>query len=281
MKDYVVEPPDVLLVEVLEALPGRPISGERLVRPDGKISLGFYGDVYVAGLTIPEVKEKIILQVRKFVSDETLGILEVDNESNELKLDANGKPIPIKNLRDCDRVFVDVTAYNSKAYYILGEVVTPGRLPVTGRDTILDAVNYAGGLTPRANHDNVVLYRQAKGGALQKLHVDLDQIMMGDDLSTNYQLEPGDRLVVPPLARPAPDASRTDFEQPATAAARRPGLPLQFNRHDTKPPTGRDQPPQATFGVAEQATLRRLEQRLGEVERKLDLILKALEPKAP
>ena len=53
MPDYVVEPPDLLLVEVLEALPGRPISGERLVRPDGKISLGFYGEVYVAGLTIP------------------------------------------------------------------------------------------------------------------------------------------------------------------------------------------------------------------------------------
>ena len=59
MPEYVVEPPDLVLVEVLEALPGRPISGERLVRPDGKISLGFYGEVYVAGLTIPEVKEKI------------------------------------------------------------------------------------------------------------------------------------------------------------------------------------------------------------------------------
>ncbi|HZW34527.1 MAG TPA: sigma-70 family RNA polymerase sigma factor, partial [Isosphaeraceae bacterium] len=48
---YVVDPPDMLLVEVLEALPGRPISGERLVRPDGKISLGFYGEISVAGLT--------------------------------------------------------------------------------------------------------------------------------------------------------------------------------------------------------------------------------------
>src|SRR4051812_3154481 len=51
MPEYVVEPPDLILVEVLEALPGRPISGERLVRPDGKISLGFYGELYVAGLT--------------------------------------------------------------------------------------------------------------------------------------------------------------------------------------------------------------------------------------
>ena len=76
MPDYVVEPPDLVLVEVLEALPGRPISGERLVRPDGKISLGFYGDVYVAGLTIPEMKEKIVLHLRKFLTDEVLGLVE-------------------------------------------------------------------------------------------------------------------------------------------------------------------------------------------------------------
>ena len=48
MPDYVVEPPDILIVEVLESLPGRPITGERLVKPDGKISLGFYGEIYVA-----------------------------------------------------------------------------------------------------------------------------------------------------------------------------------------------------------------------------------------
>ena len=78
MPDYVVEPPDLILVEVLEALPGRPISGERLVRPDGKISLGFYGDVYVAGLTLPEVKEKIVLHLRKYLTDEVLGLVEID-----------------------------------------------------------------------------------------------------------------------------------------------------------------------------------------------------------
>ena len=33
----IIEPPDIIVIEVLEALPGRPISGERLVRPDGTI----------------------------------------------------------------------------------------------------------------------------------------------------------------------------------------------------------------------------------------------------
>src|SRR4051812_15176278 len=34
-----IDPPDILIVEVHEALPGQPITGERLVRPDGSISL--------------------------------------------------------------------------------------------------------------------------------------------------------------------------------------------------------------------------------------------------
>ena len=46
---HTIEPPDHIVVEVLEGLPGLPITGERLVRPDGTISLGFYGDIHVRG----------------------------------------------------------------------------------------------------------------------------------------------------------------------------------------------------------------------------------------
>lgn len=189
MPDYVVEPPDLILVEVLEALEGRPISGERLVRPDGKITLGFYGEVYVAGLTIPEVKEKIVLHLRKYLSDELLGLFEEDPKT--------GKPIPI-DPKDTDRVFVDVTAYNSKNYYVLGDVGAPGKLPITGNETVLDAIQYAGGLLPTAAPQNIRLVRPAPAGACceQLLPVNLAAITSGGDPATNYQLMPGDRLVV-------------------------------------------------------------------------------------
>ncbi len=149
MPDYVVEPPDLLLVEVLEALPGRPISGERLVRPDGRITLGFYGEVYVAGLTLPEVKEKIVLHLRKYINDEILGLVQVDSETGVPKRDSSGQYI-LKDPKDTDRIFVDVTAYNSKNYYVLGDVLIPGKLPITGNETVLDALEYAGGLLPTA-----------------------------------------------------------------------------------------------------------------------------------
>jgi polysaccharide biosynthesis/export protein len=189
MPDYIVEPPDLIIVEVLEALPGRPISGERLVRPDGKISLSFYGEVYVAGLTIPEVKEKIVLHLRKFITDQTLGLIAQDPDGNIIK-----KVDP----RDTDRVFVDVTAYNSKNYYILGDVLVPGKLPVTGNETVLDALQYAGGLLPTAAPNNIRLVRPAPPGACceQNLPVNLSAITSGGDPTTNYQMMPGDRLVV-------------------------------------------------------------------------------------
>jgi polysaccharide export outer membrane protein len=189
MPDYVLEPPDLVIVEVLEALPGRPISGERLVRPDGKISLGFYGDVYVAGLTVPEAKEKIILHLRKFMTDELLGLYQENPQT--------GQQEPVEP-RDSQTVFIDVTAYNSKNYYVLGDVLIPGKVPVTGNETVLDAINLAGGLMPTAAPQNIRLVRPAPPGACceQVLPINLAAITSGGDPTTNYQLMPGDRIIV-------------------------------------------------------------------------------------
>jgi polysaccharide biosynthesis/export protein len=197
MPDYVLEPPDLLIVEVLDALPGRPISGERLVRPDGKISLGFYGEVYVAGLTMPEVKEKIVLHLRKHLTDTALGLVAVDETGNP-EIDPKTNKTKLIEPRDSAMVFVDVTAYNSKNYYVLGDVLITGKLPITGNETVLDAINYAGGLMPTAAPQNIRLVRPAPPGACceQVLPVNLAAITSGGDPTTNYQLMPNDRIVV-------------------------------------------------------------------------------------
>ncbi|HEX8200557.1 MAG TPA: polysaccharide biosynthesis/export family protein [Isosphaeraceae bacterium] len=185
---YTVEPPDLIRVEVLEALPGRPISGERLVRPDGTISLDFYGDIYVAGLTTAEVKEKVIIHMRNFLSDASLGLVEEDE---------NGQVQAVPPARS-DRVFVDVSSYNSKAYYVQGDVAQPGRLPITGNETVLDAINFAGGLLPTAATQDIRLVRPAPPGACcqQVLPVNFAAIVNAGDTTTNYQLLPGDRVVI-------------------------------------------------------------------------------------
>jgi polysaccharide export outer membrane protein len=180
------EPPDILLVEVLEALAGRPITGEALVRPDGTISLGFYGAIHVRGLTVPQIKTKVVLHLRQFLSDETLGLVGLDQYGDDILI------MPA----DSDRVFVDFAAYNSKVYYVQGDVAAPGRLPWTGKDTVLDAINWAGGIHPTGDPTAITLYRPARGEQpARRYAIDLDAIQRGD-AEENLQLFPGDRLYV-------------------------------------------------------------------------------------
>ena len=117
---FVVEPPDLFVVEVMEALPGRPLSGERLVRPDGVISLGFYGEIPVKGLTLPQIKVAIIKQLRKFVDDETLG-LEIGPEV-EPEMDVPELP-PGKNPFDMD----EAPKVNKKTSHTSPSKPSPGR----------------------------------------------------------------------------------------------------------------------------------------------------------
>ena len=197
MPDYVVQAPDLLIVEVLEALPGRPIGGERLVRPDGTITLGFYGDIYVAGLTLKEIKEKVVIHLRQYVSDESLGLYAVTNRDGKVN---DGTKSEIKEIApaNSDRVFVDVASYNSQVYYVLGDVNAPGKFPHTGNETVLDAIQNAGQLDPNAAVNNIRVVRPAPPGACcaQTLPVNLAAIMQAGDTTTNYQIMPGDRIFV-------------------------------------------------------------------------------------
>ncbi|CAN5786266.1 hypothetical protein BH23PLA1_BH23PLA1_14770 [soil metagenome] len=198
LPEYVVEPPDLIRVEVLEALPGRPITGELLVRPDGSISLNFYGEVYVAGLTPREIKEKVVVHLRQFLADEVLGLVVIDPDDV-----TKNKEIPPA---ESDRVFVDVTAYNSKVYYVQGDVVTSGRFHVTGSETVLDAITWAGGLLPSADPEGIRLVRPSPPGGEEILPIDFDAIVHKGDTATNYQIRPGDRIIVGRLELPADKA---------------------------------------------------------------------------
>lgn len=163
---YVAEPPDVLYIEALQLLPNRPVAGERLIRQDGTISLGYYGQLHVAGLMLHEIEEKIRQRLSEYVND--------------------------------PEVYVDVAAFNSKVYYVVGQVQQAGRLPITGKETVLDAVSLAGGLTNYAENKKIHLARPNPGGGCdQILWVDWHAITYAGDTRTNYQLLPGDRVVVP------------------------------------------------------------------------------------
>jgi len=109
------------------------IRGQHLVRQDGTISLGSYGSVYVAGLTMGQLK----CVIEKHLSEYLLN----------------------------PQVSVDVFAYNSKVYYIIFDGAGFGqqviRLPITGNETVLDAISTVQGIAPVSINDVCLQLSQA------------------------------------------------------------------------------------------------------------------------
>jgi protein involved in polysaccharide export with SLBB domain len=165
---YIIEPPDILLVEVA-AEAAEDVAGEHLVAPDGTINLGAYGLAHVAGLTVTEAKRAI---------------------ENQLK-DRIRAP----------RVSVDVLAFNSKVYYVIIEGHRSGdsliRVPFTGNETVLDALAQINGLA-RLSEKNIWIERSAPGGVNCQpfLPVDWKAITASRSATNNYALLPGDRVFV-------------------------------------------------------------------------------------
>ena len=164
----VLKEPQVSLT-LAQAAGQQQISGEHLVGPDGTINLGTYGSVYVTGLTLAEAKQKVEQHLAKFL--------------------------------DAPLVSVDVFSYNSKVYYVITEGAGQGdnvaRFPVTGNETVLDAIAQINGLS-RLSSKDVWIARPAPSGVGcdQILPVDIEAIMKGAATGTNYQILPGDRVFI-------------------------------------------------------------------------------------
>ncbi|MEM6328895.1 MAG: polysaccharide biosynthesis/export family protein [Planctomycetota bacterium] len=152
------------------------IAGEHLVGPDGRVNLGTYGSVYVTGMTLNQAKATIEERLSYYLEN--------------------------------PEVIVDVFAYNSKKYYIVtqgggfGDQITDQ--PITGNETVLDALSRIGGLS-QISSTKIFIARPAPGGVgcEQILPVDYTAITRGGQTATNYQLMDGDRLFisVDPLTR--------------------------------------------------------------------------------
>lgn len=165
---YVIEAPDVLEIALLEKSTGKPLElyRELKVRPDGYVNAGRFGPVFVAGKTIEEARVAIAQIVAK----------------SERQME----------------IAVDVSDIQSKAYYVVrkdlhSELIS--RHPITGNETVIDAMAATGVQT---NDDTVMhVARPSRiGGAGMVMPVDWDAIANGGSAETNFQLLPGDRLVI-------------------------------------------------------------------------------------
>jgi len=191
LSTYIVEPPDILLVELFipELKRTTEIRAEQLVRPDGTIGFGAFPPVFAAGLTLEQIKRQLASTILPYIES-----LRGPDDFKPWKTVT--EDMILKGLK------VDVLRYNSKFYYVItdgggyGEQVF--RVPLTGNERVLDAVATIQGLPAVASKKRIWIARATPHDQShpQILPVDWSGIVQRGSAATNYQMFPGDRLYI-------------------------------------------------------------------------------------
>ena len=226
---YIIDIGDTILIEATDFDATVQLAGDQVVKPDGYISLGESGRLLVTNKTIDQIEAEAQMQVDQHVRRE----LEVEYELNRRQRQAErereransrksgetddddtdlelGTPDEeeqrlalgraINEARLKNTISARLVNWDSKRIYVLGEVNSPGSFVFLGSETVLDAILEAGGLNKNANQHQIIISRPSDCNSCREvMHVCYDQIVQLGDTSTNYQLQPGDRVFVPTL----------------------------------------------------------------------------------
>jgi polysaccharide export outer membrane protein len=93
-------------------------------------------------------------------------------------------------------VTVFIREYQSKRVSVLGAVEKPGPYQLLGRQTLMQIVSEAGGLTRDAGSD-IIIIRQLPDGTSTSLRISIDDLFLKGDAKLNVPLEAGDIVNIP------------------------------------------------------------------------------------
>jgi len=135
------------------------------VQPDGFITLRGLDDLYVAGMTLGEVREKVCLAYS--------GVLH--------------EPEVTVTLKDFE-----------KPYFVAsGQVAHPGKYELRGDATVTEGLAMAGGFTEAAKHSEVVLFRRVSDERVETRLLSVKKMLNARNLTEDVHLRAGDMLFVP------------------------------------------------------------------------------------
>jgi polysaccharide export outer membrane protein len=158
---YHLQPGDVLEVSVWKET---DLQKEVLIRPDGGFTFPLAGEVDARGKSVENVRSILAERLQKYV------------------------PTPV--------VTVAVKTIGGNRVYVLGKVVHAGDFPLSNSLDVMQAISLAGGTTPYAAVNDIVILRR-QNGRQQAFSFHYSDVARGRNLSQNIQLESGDTVVVP------------------------------------------------------------------------------------
>jgi polysaccharide export outer membrane protein len=143
------------------------IANNHLIAPDGYITLGSFGRVYVNGLTIDECRKAIEYHLSKAFEH--------------------------------PQVTVNVYSSNSKKYYVVFQSAKGKQVlvfPYTGNETVLKAIDNINGFPPNSSKRIWVARQVGNSHQPKILPVDWVAVTAYGIPQTNYQLLSGDRVYI-------------------------------------------------------------------------------------
>lgn len=158
--EYKIGPGDLLDIKVFGV---DQLNTTVRVSESGKVTLNLLGEVEVGGLTKPELERKLAQLLSKDLVD--------------------------------PQVTVFIKEYASQVVYVQGAVSKPATYPLLGRQSLRQIISQAGGFTPNAGSDIVVL-RQLPGGGGTSLTISIDDLMIKGDPTVNIPVQAGDVINV-------------------------------------------------------------------------------------
>lgn len=159
---YKLQPNDVIAIEYVYT----PEYNQQVtIQPDGFVTLKLVGGVKVAGLSMDEAQKAIVHKASE----------RLNNPELTLMLKEFVKP----------------------HFTIAGEVSKPGSFEMHGNVSALEAIAMGGGFKDTSNRKQVLLVRKVDTEIASVKVVNFKQLMSNSGASEDFQIRPGDILVVP------------------------------------------------------------------------------------
>lgn len=158
---YTIGEQDVLDIDVWRE---KELSGQVIVRPDGKITVPLVNEIYVVGMTPLQLQTMLADKLQPFVTT--------------------------------PQVTVVVHEINSRKVYLMGEVAHEGVFRINSTTTVSQIIAEAGGLHLYAKRNKIYVLRNVDGKHV-RFAFNYDAVIKGKANSQDIILKPGDKIVVP------------------------------------------------------------------------------------
>lgn len=159
---YRINPGDVLQISVWKE---EDLLRELLVNPDGHFAFPLAGDMVAEGKTVEEVRQELTAKLGRFIPDVVVNVAVRMIEGNKI--------------------------------YVLGQVNRSSEFVMNRSTDVMQALAIAGGPTPFANVDDIVVLRRGGDGRQIAIPFRYGEVRSGKKLDQNIVLRAGDTIVVP------------------------------------------------------------------------------------